>query len=54
MTGRHPGHAAIRDNRTSGQGKGQTDLPADAVSVASIFHRHGYATGLFGNGDWAP
>lgn len=48
MTGRHPGHAFIRDNRKSDQPEGQLDIPADTVTVAWVLRRHGYATGLFG------
>src|SRR5262245_64953869 len=33
MTGKHPGHAWVRDNRTYGV-EGQTPLPATTVTIA--------------------
>ena len=42
MTGYHMGHAAVRGN------SGGIPLPADAVTVASLLKKAGYATGGFG------
>ncbi len=47
MTGKHPGHAAIRDNREL-KPEGQWPLPAEEVTLAKLFQQHGYATGAFG------
>ena len=47
MTGLHPGHAWVRDNRTIGA-EGQTPLPAGTLTVASLFQSHGYDTGAMG------
>lgn len=47
MTGRHPGHAWIRDNREV-QPEGQSPLPAGTVTLARVLREHGYATGAFG------
>jgi hypothetical protein len=35
MTGLHPGHAHVRDNRTYGV-EGQTPLPASTVTIATL------------------
>ena len=47
MTGLHPGHAEVRNNREM-QPEGQWPLSADAVTLAERFGGHGYATGCFG------
>jgi arylsulfatase len=47
MTGMHPGHAWVRDNRTFGH-EGQTPLPASTVTVAKLLQSAGYATGATG------
>ena len=47
MTGLHPGHAFIRDNREV-QPEGQVPIPADTVTVARLLKQQGYATGAFG------
>lgn len=47
MTGKHPGHAYIRDNREA-KPEGQLPIPADTVTVAKLFKQMGYATGAFG------
>src|SRR5579871_2577252 len=47
MTGRHPGHAFVRDNRELKPG-GQFPLPKSAVTLARLLHEQGYATGAFG------
>jgi arylsulfatase A len=47
MTGRHPGHAVVRDNRATPP-EGQQPLPADAVTIAEVLRDAGYACGGFG------
>ena len=47
MTGLHTGHAYIRANRET-KPMGQTPLPADTVTVASLLKRAGYKTALIG------
>ena len=49
MTGKHPGHAFIRDNRQfKPEEEGQFPIPADSVTIAKLFQQRGYATGGFG------
>ncbi len=50
LTGLHPGHAAIRDNREMKKqfGEGQFPLPADAVTLPRLLKKAGYVTGAFG------
>lgn len=47
MTGRHPGHAFIRDNREV-QPEGQYPLPAATKTLPRLLQEHGYVTGAFG------
>jgi arylsulfatase A-like enzyme len=47
LTGKHPGHAHIRDNREV-RPEGQPPLPAGTVTLARLLQREGYATGAFG------
>jgi arylsulfatase A-like enzyme len=47
MTGRHPGHAFVRDNR-EWKPEGQHPIPADPITLARLFRANGYATGGFG------
>lgn len=47
LTGQHPGHAVVRDNREV-QPEGQVALPAGMTTLARLFHERGYATGAFG------
>ncbi|MCX7007982.1 MAG: arylsulfatase [Kiritimatiellaeota bacterium] len=47
MTGKHPGHAFIRDNREA-KPEGQFPIPRDTVTVAKLLKQRGYATGAFG------
>ncbi len=47
MTGKHPGHASVRDNRGTDP-EGQWPLAASEVTVAKLLQQHGYATGAFG------
>lgn len=52
MTGRHGGHALVRDNFEVKTPEkpfgGQYPLPADLVTIAEICKAKGYATGAFG------
>lgn len=50
MTGMHPGHAAVRDNREmkATYGEGQFPLPADTVTLPKLMKEVGYVTGAFG------
>lgn len=51
MTGKHPGHAFVRDNREVGEwysGEGQFPMPATEKTIASMLKSAGYATGAFG------
>ena len=47
MTGRHPGHAVIRDNREM-KPEGQFPLPEGAFTVPRAFQQKGWRTGAFG------
>ncbi|HYH64027.1 MAG TPA: sulfatase-like hydrolase/transferase, partial [Urbifossiella sp.] len=47
LTGRHMGHAAVRNNREA-QPEGQFPLPADAVTVATLLRQRGYVTAAMG------
>ena len=47
LTGRHTGHAYIRDNKEV-QPEGQWPIPADAVTVATALKQSGYATACVG------
>lgn len=53
MTGRHPGHAFIRDNRSVGP-EGQYPIPAETVTLAKLLQQRGYATGAFGKWGLGP
>lgn len=53
LTGRHPGHAAIRDNKEV-QPEGQWPLPAGEPSLAVTLRDAGYATGAFGKWGLGP
>lgn len=53
MTGLHPGHAFIRNNR-SVPPEGQYPLPADTVTLAKLLKQAGYATGGFGKWGLGP
>ncbi len=48
MTGLHPGHGAIRDNRERKGLEGQHPIPADSITVAKLLQTAGYRTGAFG------
>lgn len=47
MTGKHPGHAFIRNNREV-KPEGQLAIPAGEVTLAELFKRRGYVCGAFG------
>ncbi|MGL4555282.1 MAG: arylsulfatase [Gemmataceae bacterium] len=49
MTGKHGGHAWVRDNREA-KPEGQSPLPASEVTLAELLHRQGFATA--GVGKW--
>jgi arylsulfatase A-like enzyme len=51
MTGKHPGHAFVRDNHEIGDWysfQGQIPIPATEISIASVLKEAGYATAGFG------
>jgi arylsulfatase A-like enzyme len=49
LTGKHMGHAAIRDNAQRAPGaEGQTPMPAGTVTVAQLLKQAGYTTGIIG------
>lgn len=47
LTGKHPGHAFVRDNRSTPP-EGQWPIPASEVTLAEAFQSAGYVTGAFG------
>ncbi len=47
MTGKHPGHAVVRNNRSTPP-EGQWPLPDSEVTMAEVFRSLGYTTGAFG------
>lgn len=47
MTGKHPGHAFIRNNREA-KPEGQFPIPADTVTLGKLLQQQGYVTGAFG------
>jgi len=47
MTGLHPGHAFIRNNRET-KPEGQYPILADTVTLGKLLQRQGYVTGAFG------
>jgi arylsulfatase A-like enzyme len=47
LTGLHTGHTSIRGNKEY-YPEGQHPLPAEAVTIAEVLKRAGYATGAFG------
>lgn len=57
MTGRHLGHAEIRNNGDSGNGRafpGQWPISAEVVTIAEALRAKGYATGGFGKWGLGP
>ncbi len=47
MTGKHPGHAFVRDNHRTPP-EGQMPLPESEITLAEILRSQGYVTGGFG------
>lgn len=47
MTGKHPGHAFVRSNRSTPP-EGQQPIPDSEVTLAELMKSQGYATGAFG------
>ncbi|MDO7714195.1 MAG: sulfatase-like hydrolase/transferase, partial [Pirellulales bacterium] len=47
LTGKHIGHAVVRGNSEL-MPEGQQPMPADTVTMAHMFRKAGYTTGLFG------
>jgi arylsulfatase len=47
MTGKHAGHAFVRDNRSI-KPEGQTPIPANSVTIAKLLKQQGYATAAIG------
>ncbi|MGD9857886.1 MAG: arylsulfatase [Planctomycetaceae bacterium] len=47
MTGKHPGHALIRNNRSTPP-EGQQPIPDGEVTLAELLRQQGYVTGAFG------
>ena len=47
MTGKHPGHAFIRNNRSTPP-EGQYPIPADTVTLPKLLGKQGYVCGGFG------
>lgn len=47
MTGKHPGHAWVRNNREL-KPEGQQPIPDGEVTLAELMRGQGYATGAFG------
>jgi len=55
VTGKHPGHAWIRDNREAKPGEeGQEMLPANEVTLAEVLRGAGYRSGAFGKWGLGP
>ena len=49
LTGKHPGHEAIRDNLERGPTlEGQKPMPPETVTVAQLLKKAGYFTGIIG------
>ncbi|MCA8963627.1 MAG: arylsulfatase [Planctomycetes bacterium] len=53
MTGKHPGHAAVRDNKEA-QPEGQWPLPASEKTLGEVMQAGGYVTGAFGKWGLGP
>ena len=59
MTGKHSGHAEIRGNRQASRSfpqfkEGQHPISAEAVTIAEVFQKAGYATGAMGKWGLGP
>lgn len=53
MTGKHPGHAFVRNNKAM-QPEGQQPIPSTEVTIAELFLKEGYVTGAFGKWGLGP
>ncbi len=53
MTGKHGGHAWVRDNREI-KPEGQTPVPAGEVMLGELFKKQGYVTGAMGKWGLGP
>jgi arylsulfatase A len=53
MTGKHPGHAAVRSNREF-KPEGQAPMPAGTITLSGLLHAAGFATGGFGKWGLGP
>jgi len=53
MTGKHPGHATVRDNREQ-KPEGQFPIAADDVTLAELLKKQGYATAAIGKWGLGP
>jgi arylsulfatase len=53
MTGKHAGHAAVRDNREA-KPEGQQPIPAESITIAKVLKEKGYATGAMGKWGLGP
>jgi arylsulfatase len=53
MTGKHGGHAYIRNN-SEVKPEGQTPIPADEVTLTELFKKKGYTTGAMGKWGLGP
>ena len=53
MTGKHPGHATIRDNKEA-QPEGQHPILASDTTMAEVLRDAGFATGAFGKWGLGP
>jgi len=47
MTGKHPGHAFVRNNKSTPP-EGQQPIPDSEVTLSELMRAQGYATGAFG------
>lgn len=47
MTGKHPGHAIVRNNRAM-KPEGQYPIPSTEVTIAELLQKEGYVCGAFG------
>lgn len=47
LTGKHPGHAFVRNNKSTPP-EGQQPIPASEVTLLELMKSHGYVTGTFG------
>ncbi|HVV99769.1 MAG TPA: arylsulfatase [Planctomycetaceae bacterium] len=55
MTGKHPGHAFVRDNRQApGYSEGQTPVPPDTLQLPLRLKQLGYTLGGFGKWGLGP